>query len=174
MEIQRKDKASWRVNDKVINLFNGSSNISDHRVYNGQIGRVASINTEASSLIANFPLDDGGVATHRYGAGTTKLVHGWAVNTWKVQGDEMDGVVVIFPSRWQLSNELLYTSVTRAQRKVHVYISEYKLERCLKVASRTNRVTRLRERLQEILRESRKRPADEGGSSEQAKAQRSM
>lgn len=155
-QLERKKRAPWREHDRVVNHENQDANLTkDMKIFNGQLGRIESIDASDNTFVAAFDDGSGRTARHTYTCGSKQVGHAWCMTAWKLQGDEADGVVVCLPSPWQATCELLYTAVTRAQKQVHVFISEWTLKLCLKTSARLSRVTRLRERLVEAAAKQR-------------------
>jgi exodeoxyribonuclease V alpha subunit len=128
--------------DKVIQLVNNY----DKEVFNGDIGRVAAIDTEEGLLQIDF---DGRRVAYETGE-LDEIALAYATTVHKAQGSEYPAVVI--PLAMQhftlLQRNLLYTAVTRGKRLV-VLIAE---PRALNVAvhrTGTGRLTRLRQRLTE-------------------------
>ena len=147
-------KAPWRIGDRVVNYENQESNISPcGKLHNGQQGKIETI--EEGAFVVVFPSEGfTSEVRHRYTTGATDVDHAWCVTAWKFQGDERKGVVVLLPCSWQASNELLYTTVTRATKKVHVFLAQDILKLCLENSIRNSRVTRLRERIVDAFRDA--------------------
>ena len=86
-------------------------------VFNGDIGRIETINTEAEHMVINF---DDRIVTYEFSR-LDELDHAWAITVHKSQGSEYP--VVIMPVCGScppqlMSRNLLYTAVTRAKRMV--------------------------------------------------------
>lgn len=103
---------TFRVNDKVMQLRNDY----DKDVWNGDVGFVESVDTEASTLKVRF--DDRVVAYEEHE--TDDLTLAYACTIHKSQGSEYPAVVVVMLSSHfvMLSKGLLYTAVTRGKRLV--------------------------------------------------------
>ncbi len=128
--------------DKVIQLVNNY----DKDVFNGDIGRVAAIDTEEGLLQIDF---DGRRVAYEVGE-LDELALAYATTVHKAQGSEYPAVVIPLAMQHYalLQRNLLYTAVTRGKRLV-VLIAE---PRALQVAVQqtgTGRLTRLRQRLGE-------------------------
>jgi exodeoxyribonuclease V alpha subunit len=103
---------TFRVGDKVMQLRNDY----DRSIYNGDVGLVASIDPEESSMIVRF--DGRDVA---YDASDLdNLVLAYACTVHKSQGSEYPAVVIpLLTTHFvMLSKNLLYTAVTRGKRLV--------------------------------------------------------
>ncbi len=99
----------FRVNDKVMQIVNNY----DKDVYNGDIGRIDSIDAEAQEIIVTFDERD---IVYDY-ADLDELVHAYAVSVHKSQGSEYPAVVVPILTHHYvlLQRNLLYTAVTRGR-----------------------------------------------------------
>ncbi|MCF7992095.1 MAG: ATP-binding domain-containing protein [Thiohalocapsa sp.] len=133
---------TYAAGDKVIQLINDY----DKDVFNGDIGRVESVDPEEGVLRIAF---DGRPV--EYEAGELDAVAlAYAITVHKAQGSEYPAVVIPLSTGHftLLQRNLLYTAVTRGKRLV-VLIAQ---PRALAIAvKRTGgrRLTRLRQRLQE-------------------------
>jgi exodeoxyribonuclease V alpha subunit len=131
----------FRVQDKVMQIKNNY----DKEVFNGDIGRIRSIDRENSQIRVEF---DGRNVSYEF-AELEELAHAYAITIHKSQGSEYPAVV--FPLLTQhfimLQRNLLYTAVTRA-RKLVVIVGSGK---ALAIAIRNNKIqsrfTLLKERL---------------------------
>lgn len=131
----------FRVKDKVMQIKNNY----DKDVFNGDIGRIRSIDRENAEIRVEF---DGRGVTYDF-AGLEELVHAYAITIHKSQGSEYPAVV--FPLMTQhfmmLQRNLVYTAVTRAKKLVVIVGSK----KALAIAIRNNKIqsrfTLLKERL---------------------------
>jgi exodeoxyribonuclease V alpha subunit len=100
--------------DKVMQIENDY----DKEVYNGDIGYIGEVDSDAGELVANF---DGRVVTYAFGELDT-LVPAYAVTIHKSQGSEYPAVVIpILTQHYaMLQRNLLYTAVTRGKQLVVV------------------------------------------------------
>ena len=98
--------------DKVMQIENDY----DKEVYNGDIGYIDNVDTDAGELVANF---DGRSVMYGFGELDT-LVPAYAVTIHKSQGSEYPAVVIpILTQHYaMLQRNLLYTAVTRGKRLV--------------------------------------------------------
>ena len=90
----------------------------DKDVFNGDIGRISSIDVEEQ--IVTVRTEDG-LRTISYDfLDLDELVHAYAISIHKAQGSEFPAVVIpLLTSHYMmLQRNLLYTAVTRAQRLV--------------------------------------------------------
>ena len=102
----------FRVGDKVMQVVNDY----DRDVYNGDIGRVTSIDLVRQVLTVAID----GRPIHYDWTETDELVHAFAVTVHKSQGSEYPAVVIPLLTQHylMLQRNLLYTAVTRAKRLV--------------------------------------------------------
>ena len=82
-------------------------------VYNGDIGRIASIDPEAETLTVDF---DGRLAVYGFDM-LPELEHAWAMTVHKAQGSEYRAVILSLAasSPMLMTRDVLYTAVTRAR-----------------------------------------------------------
>jgi exodeoxyribonuclease V alpha subunit len=132
---------TFRINDKVMQIRNNY----DKDVFNGDIGRIRSIDRESGEIRVEF---DGRRATYGFSE-LEELVHAYAVTIHKSQGSEYPAVV--FPLLTQhfmmLQRNLLYTAVTRARKLVVIVGSKKALAIAVKNDRMQSRFTLLKERL---------------------------
>ncbi len=128
--------------DKVIQLVNNY----DKEVFNGDIGRVATIDAGEGLLQIDF---DGRQVEYEVGE-LDEIALAYATTVHKAQGSEYPGVVIPLAMQHYrlLQRNLLYTAVTRGKRLV-VLIGEPKALKIAVHRTGTGRLTRLRERLLE-------------------------
>ncbi len=102
----------FRIHDKVMQIVNNY----DKEVYNGDIGRITSIDEEAKEVKVRI---DEREVSYDY-TDLDELVHAYAVSVHKSQGSEYP--VVVIPVLTQhyvlLQRNLLYTGVTRGKKLV--------------------------------------------------------
>ncbi len=131
----------FRVKDKVMQIKNNY----DKDVFNGDIGRIRSIDRENSEIRVEF---DGRSTTYDF-TELEELVHAYAITIHKSQGSEYPAVV--FPLMTQhfvmLQRNLLYTAVTRARKLVVIVGSKKALAMAIRNNKIQSRFTLLKERL---------------------------
>jgi exodeoxyribonuclease V alpha subunit len=134
---------SYRVGDKVMQIRNNY----DLEVFNGDIGRVASIDAVEREVQVRF---DERLVTYDV-ADLDELVLGYACSIHKAQGSEYK--VVVIPLHTQhyalLQRNLLYTAITRGRRLVVLVGSRKAVAIAVKNSRVDARFTRLAERLRE-------------------------
>lgn len=135
----------FRLGDKVMQVRNNYQK----EVYNGDIGKIAAINTEEGELLVTYP-DLTGCREVQYNFNELEeLVLSYAITVHKSQGSEYP--VVILPIITQhfmlLQRNLLYTAITRARKLVVVVGTKKALAIALKNNRVEERYTLLGERL---------------------------
>ncbi|WP_372847163.1 ATP-binding domain-containing protein, partial [Pontiella sp.] len=136
---------TYRTGDKVMQ----TENDYDKEVYNGDIGRVLSIDNEASELVVNF---DGRKVAYDFRE-LDELVLSYAITIHKSQGSEYPCVLI--PMHMQhfvlLQRSLIYTALTRAKKLVIVLGTKKALNLAVTRAESRDRITTLAERLKEYV-----------------------
>ncbi len=142
-ELTRGDRL-YRRGDKVMQLKNDY----DRNVYNGDIGVIDMIDTEAASLRVDF---DGRSATYER-AELDQLVHAYAVSIHKSQGSEYPAVVIPIATQhfMMLQRSLLYTAVTRGKKLVVLVGSRRAVQLAVNNADAKKRYTWLAERVRAV------------------------
>ncbi len=118
----------FRVGDKVMQ----TSNNYDKNVYNGDIGRIVSMNLVDQTAVVSI---DGNPVIYDF-LEMDELVHAFAISVHKSQGAEYPCVVLPMATQhyMMLQRNLLYTAVTRA-RKLLILIGTRK---AIRIAIRNN------------------------------------
>ncbi len=119
---KRHNGVTYRVGDKVMQIHNNydigwqKDGIEGMGIFNGDIGRILSIDTRNEQLIVNF---DDRIATYHFTM-LEELEHAFAITVHKSQGSEYGVVILpVYPYTPKLmTRNLLYTAVTRAQNMV--------------------------------------------------------
>jgi exodeoxyribonuclease V alpha subunit len=131
----------FKVKDKVMQIVNNY----DKEVYNGDIGRISSIDEEAKEV--TVIIDDREV-TYDY-SDLDEIVHAYAVSIHKSQGSEYP--VVVIPILTQhyvlLQRNLLYTGVTRGKKLVVIVGTKKAMAIAVKNNKTEKRYTLLQQRL---------------------------
>jgi len=131
----------FRTGDKVMQIRNNY----DKDVYNGDIGRIASISQEEHEVSVTF---DGRVVCYDF-TDLDELMLAYAVSVHKSQGSEYP--VVIMPVLTQhyllLQRNLLYTAVTRGKKLVILIGTKKALAIAIRNNKPQQRYTKLKERL---------------------------
>ncbi len=134
-----------RSGDKVMQIRNNY----DKDVYNGDIGRVVSIDREEQELVADF---DGRRIPYDF-VELDELVLAYAVSVHKSQGSEYPAVVMPLLTQHylMLQRNLLYTAVTRGKKLVVIVGTRKALAIAIKNDKPRMRYTKLKERLKAAL-----------------------
>lgn len=132
----------YRRGDKVMQTRNDY----DRAVFNGDIGVIAAVSTEESTLRVDF--GDGRTADYEKNE-LDQLVHAYAVSVHKSQGSEYAAVVIPVSTQhfMMLQRSLLYTAVTRGKRLVVLVGSKKAVAMAVRNAAARQRFTWLAERL---------------------------
>lgn len=135
-----------RVGDKVMQTRNNY----DKGVFNGDVGRVKSIDEDEGVVAVGFPQPDGW-QTVQYGtADADELTLAYCITVHKSQGSEYPAVIMPLTTQHyvMLQRHLLYTAVTRARRLVVIVGSRKALQMALDGLHEEPRAGRLTQRLQ--------------------------
>lgn len=130
-----------RQGDRVIQLINDY----DRDVFNGDIGTIRSIDTEAQDLVGAF--SDAEVTYDFHDCDELQLAY--ALSIHKSQGSEYPAVVLLLCMAhfMMLQRNLLYTALTRARRMCVLVGEKRAIGRAVSNASAGHRYTHLAERL---------------------------
>jgi exodeoxyribonuclease V alpha subunit len=141
----------YRDGDKVMQIRNNY----DKDVFNGDIGRIESIDTFEQELVVRF-----GDRSVQYEFGELdELVLAYAITVHKSQGSEFRAVVVPITTQHfvMLQRNLIYTAITRAKGLVVMVGTKKALE----IALRNNAISERNTTLVERLREYDNNPPEE-------------
>jgi exodeoxyribonuclease V alpha subunit len=127
--------------DKVMQVANDY----DKEVYNGDIGMIENVNTDAGEIAVNF---DGRSVAYGFGE-LDMLVPAYAATIHKSQGSEYPAVIipVLTQHYAMLQRNLLYTGVTRGKRLVVIVGQQKAVAIAVRNASGRWRWSKLAERL---------------------------
>jgi exodeoxyribonuclease V alpha subunit len=133
---------SFRVGDRVLQTQNNYQ----REVFNGDLGRITSIDEAEREVMVNF---DGREASYDFGE-LDELTLAYACTIHKSQGSEYPAVILPLHTQHfiMLQRNLLYTGITRGKRLVIVIGSRRALERAVHQADSHERCSLLRGRLQ--------------------------
>ncbi len=137
----RGPHGEYRPGDKVIQLRNNYDKV----LFNGDIGVIASVDTEAGTLTANFDGD-----THAFDRGEFgNLAPAYAISIHKSQGSEYPVVIVplLKAHFMMLQRNLLYTAITRGKKKVFIVGEPAAYAMAVRASDAKTRTTHLREKL---------------------------
>jgi exodeoxyribonuclease V alpha subunit len=133
----------YRVGDKVMQTRNNY----EKEVFNGDIGRVHSMNFTDQSMSINF---DDRLVEYDFGE-VPELTHAYAISVHRSQGSEYPAVVVPMLTQHYmlLQRNLLYTAITRAKKIVVIVGSNKAIAIAVKNDKVSRRYTALAERLKD-------------------------
>jgi exodeoxyribonuclease V alpha subunit len=133
----------YREGDKVMQ----TENDYDKDVYNGDIGRIARIDSELSEMTVDF---DGRKVVYDFRE-LDELVLSYAITIHKSQGSEYPCVIIPLHTQHYvlLQRSLIYTAITRAKKLVIVMGTKKALNLAVTRAESRERITTLAERLKE-------------------------
>ena len=131
----------YRAGDKVMQ----TENDYDKDVFNGDLGRIQSIDPGAEKMTIVF---DGRPVEYRF-SDLDRLMLAYAVTVHKSQGSEYPAVVVPISTHHyvMLRRNLLYTAITRGRQLVVIVGQKWALQKAVEEASDMRRYSTLRERL---------------------------
>jgi exodeoxyribonuclease V alpha subunit len=142
-EIERSNRAPWRLTDSVINLENYYEN-GQIMVCNGALGKILKLDTKKKKVSVKFEN-----CSRTYNAGTNELGHSYCLTVHKYQGSEISCIVFCMDYVPNMSTkEMIYTAITRARHQCHIFAPQ----NIWKTGCQKNegiRETRLAERLME-------------------------
>jgi exodeoxyribonuclease V alpha subunit len=136
-----RGQRTFRTNDKVMQLRNNY----DLDVFNGDIGRIRSIDESERIVVVDF---DGRSVTYDEGD-LDELVCAYACSIHKSQGSEYPCVIIPLHTQHyvMLRKNLLYTAITRGKRLVVIVGSKRALSSAVRNGEADARFTRLANRL---------------------------
>ncbi len=137
----RSVHGEYRPGDKVIQLRNNYGKA----LFNGDIGTIVAVDTEAGTLDAKF--DD---ATHTFDRGEfNDLALAYAISIHKSQGSEYPVVIVplLKAHFMMLQRNLIYTAITRGKKKVFLVGEPAAYAMAVRNAESKTRVTHLKEKI---------------------------
>lgn len=131
----------YRTGDRVMQIRNNY----DKEVYNGDIGLIKHVDTEAHTLTVDF---DSFLVNYEQQE-IDELVHAYACSIHKSQGSEYPAVIILVTTQHfkLLQRNLIYTAITRGKRLVCIVGSK----KALWIAIRNNQISRRRTGLKEAL-----------------------
>lgn len=144
---------TFRVGDRVLQTQNNYQ----REVFNGDIGRVVSVDEGEQELIAEF---DGRRVSYDFGE-LDELTLAFCTSIHKAQGSEYSAVVIVLHTQHfiMLQRNLLYTGLTRGKKLVVLVASRRALAKAVRDQDSAHRYSRLAERLQALTNDA------EGGQS---------
>ena len=131
----------YRAGDKVMQ----TENDYDKDVFNGDLGRIQSIDPGAEQMTIAF---DGRPVEYRF-SDLDRLMLAYAVTVHKSQGSEYPAVVVPVTTHHyvMLRRNLLYTAITRGRKLVVIVGQKWALQKAVEEVSDLRRYSTLREQL---------------------------
>ena len=145
LEVERAGKR-YRVGDKLMQIRNDY----DREVWNGDVGQLTHIDTNAAKLYVRFPERE-----HQYGFEELgDLIPAYAISVHRAQGSEYPAVVMPVSTDHflMLRRSLLYTAITRGKRLVVLVGSRRALEMATNNDDDGQRWSGLCERLRDLVR----------------------
>ena len=135
---------TFRIGDKVMQTVNDY----DKDVFNGDIGRIESLDTVDQEAIIQF---DGRKVTYEFNE-LDELILSYAVTVHKSQGAEYPAVVIPIHTQHYalLQRNLLYTAITRGRKLVVLVGTQKAVAIAVKRMDSRQRVTLLKERLKKF------------------------
>ncbi|MBQ4482019.1 MAG: ATP-dependent RecD-like DNA helicase [Lachnospiraceae bacterium] len=142
MQTKNNYDLEWKLTGK-----NGIVLETGEGVYNGDIGRILSVSSDA----AYIRFDDGREAEYR-GEALSELELAYAITIHKSQGSEYRAVIIplLTGPRMLLNRNLLYTAITRARDMVCILGSMKTVEMMIENEREEKRYTGLKRRILEI------------------------
>ena len=136
---------NFRINDKVMQIRNNY----DKEVFNGDIGRITRIDSEAQEVIIVF---DGREVLYDY-PDLDEIILAYAVSVHKSQGSEYPAVIIPILTQHYvlLQRNLIYTAVTRGRKLVVMVGTKKALTIGVKNDKTQKRYTYLRQRLEPTM-----------------------
>ena len=132
--------------DKVIQTRNNY----EKDVYNGDIGRVVSIDKEMQTVKVDF---DGRTVTYEFNE-LDELILAYAISVHKSQGSEYPAVIVPVLTQHYLllQRNLIYTAITRGKKLVYLVGTKKALSIAIRNDKTRKRYSMLAQRLKETVR----------------------
>ena len=137
----RGPHGEYRPRDKVIQLRNNY----DKNLFNGDIGVITTVDTEAGTLTAKFDGDEHSFDRGEFG----DLAPAYAISIHKSQGSEYPVVIVplLKAHFMMLQRNLLYTAITRGKKKVFIVGEPAAYGMAVRANEARDRTTHLRQKI---------------------------
>ena len=141
-ESLRRSGFAYRADDRVMQIKNNY----DKEVFNGDIGRIESVNETDRILTVDFD----GRSVEYDATELDELVHAYATTIHKAQGSEYPIVVmpILMNHYVMLQRNLIYTGITRAKKVLVMVGTKKALSYAVRNVTVTKRNTLLKERLE--------------------------
>ncbi|MHB1685247.1 MAG: SF1B family DNA helicase RecD2 [Bacilli bacterium] len=155
VRLASESSSQWQTGERIFRMWDkvmNSKNDYDRDIYNGDIGLVSGIDSDA--LTVRFGFDKEAREVRFAKAECGGLVHAYAISVHKSQGSEYPCVVLPIVSEHSimLYRQLVYTAMTRAKRLLVIVGEKSAFEAAVRKMDAAKRYTRLALRLQEIAR----------------------
>lgn len=146
-EVQLDDLTVLRVGDKVIHTVNNR----DLGVFNGEIGRIISIDTDdEGDLEVLVEYDEGRIVRYNE-LNIDELELAYVLTIHKSQGSEYPVVIMpVHPSLHQLSKTLIFTAITRAKEKMVLVGTKSEFYKALERETEIKRKSGIKEKIAKI------------------------
>ena len=137
---------SFKTGDKVIQTRNNY----EKDIYNGDMGKIASIDKELQDVRVDF---DGRIVTYDFSE-LDELILAYAISVHKSQGSEYPAVIVPVLTQHYLllQRNLIYTAVTRGKKLVYLVGTKKAISIAVRNDKMRKRYSLLAERLRETVR----------------------
>jgi len=155
VRLASESSSQWQTGERIFRMWDkvmNSKNDYDRDIYNGDIGLVSGIDSDALTVRFGFDKEPREVRFAKAECGG--LVHAYAISVHKSQGSEYPCVVLPIVSEHSimLYRQLVYTAMTRAKRLLVIVGEKSAFEAAVRKMDAAKRYTRLALRLQEIAR----------------------
>lgn len=142
------DRVMQIKNNYDISLRSESGQEVGSGVFNGDIGRILSIDPEGETITVQY---DGGLASYGFDS-LLELEHAWAMTVHKAQGSEYRAVILVLNPASQLlmTRSVLYTAVTRARELLILVGDDQTAYTMIDQYRQTRRYNALRVRLRRL------------------------
>jgi exodeoxyribonuclease V alpha subunit len=139
----------FRVGDKVMQIRNNY----DKDVYNGDVGRILTIDQAGQGMVVGFGASANAIEIEYESGELDELVLAYAVSVHKSQGSEFPAIVLPLVTAHYilLQRNLIYTAITRARQLCVIVGSKRAFEIAVRTNHRVRRNTALAARLQSLM-----------------------
>lgn len=123
-------------------------------IVNGLMGIVTEVDTEKHEFTVRFANG----MQHVFTKGSNEIELAYCVTAHKFQGSETKNVVVVLMERFGQSVEMLYTSMSRAQKEAHLFITREGFKNALETSVCQRRATNLQAYLKRCAADGKEPP----------------